>query len=45
MLEQWQVAMLSVGAFVCVLIGYWLRYIEQKEYKRDETENQVGDVL
>lgn len=45
MLEQWQIALLSVGAFVFMAIGYGLRCLEQQERKRDETENQVGDVL
>lgn len=45
MLEQWQIAALSVVAFALIAIGYLLRCWEQKEYKLDETENQVGDVL
>lgn len=45
MLEQWQIAVASLAAFVLIAIGYGLRCWEQKEYKRDETENQVGDVL
>jgi hypothetical protein len=45
MLEQWQIAALSVGAFVFMAIGYGLHCLEQQEYKRDDTENQVGDPL
>jgi hypothetical protein len=46
MIEQWQIAAIAFGAFICVGIGYFIRSLEgpaRIDYPDDdETEHGVG---
>jgi hypothetical protein len=45
MIEQWQIAAIAFGAFICVGIGYYIRSLEEPVEKHDETEHGVGHEL
>ncbi|MES2030890.1 MAG: hypothetical protein V4477_17045 [Pseudomonadota bacterium] len=45
MIEQWQIAAIAFGAFICVGIGYYLRSLEERKQPHDDTEHGVGRTL
>jgi hypothetical protein len=48
MIDQWAIAAMAFGAFICVGIGYFIRSLEdpqpqpQLQPQHDETEHGVG---